>query len=106
MHSLFADCFNVALPTLVAIHGAESGTCDKTNVCSAIKALENKLDRVVALVTPPGRFELTRLYCIFLLLFFRLFLLLFFSYQAHHMSLICFTVAVASSCKELHDKHK
>jgi len=38
---------------LVAIHGAESGTCDKKNVCSAIEALETKLEKLIALVTPP-----------------------------------------------------
>jgi len=57
MHSLFAACFGVTLLVLVAIHGAESGACDKTNVCPAIKALEKKLDNLIALVTPPGKFE-------------------------------------------------
>ncbi|XP_020614395.1 uncharacterized skeletal organic matrix protein 5-like isoform X1 [Orbicella faveolata] len=56
MRLLFAACFGVhgvALLILVAIHGAESGTCDKTNVCPAIKALEKKLEKLIALVTPP-----------------------------------------------------
>ena len=78
MYSSFAACFGVALLTLAAIRGAESGTCVKTNVCPAIKALENKLDKLIALVTPPGKFELTRLYCIFLLFCFRFFFYYFF----------------------------
>lgn len=105
MHWSFAACFGVVLLTLAAMQRAESGTCDKTNVCPAIKALENKLDKLIALVTPPGKFELTRLYCIFIITFL-CFFLFFFLYQDHHMSLIFFTVAPAASCKELHDKHK
>lgn len=60
MRLLFAACFGVhglALLILVAIHGAESGTCDKTNVCPAIKALEKKLEKLIALVTPPGNLD-------------------------------------------------
>ena len=63
MHLLFAASFSVALLILVAIHGAESGTCDKTNVCPAIdaleKKLEKKLEKLIALVTPQGKLGLT-----------------------------------------------
>ena len=59
MRLLFAACFGVALLILVAIHSAESGTCDKTNVCPAIEALGKKLEKLIALVTPPGKIELT-----------------------------------------------
>ncbi|XP_068759837.1 uncharacterized skeletal organic matrix protein 5-like [Montipora capricornis] len=52
MRLLFAACFGVALLILAAIHSTESGTCDKTNVCPAIKALEMKLETLIALVTP------------------------------------------------------
>lgn len=59
MRLLFSACFGVALLILAAIHGAESGTCDKTNVCPAIKALEKKLEKLIALVTLPGNLGLT-----------------------------------------------
>ena len=53
---LFAACFSVALFILVAIHGSESGTCDKTNVCPAIQALETKLEELISLVSQqPGK---------------------------------------------------
>ena len=101
MRLLFAACFGVALLILVAIHGAESGTCEKTNVCPAIEALGRKLDELKALVTPPGKIGLTNFHNLncFLSLF------SFFIYRALHLNLIFFTVATASSCKELHDKH-
>ena len=103
MRLLFAACFSVTLLVLIAIHGAESGYCDKTNVCPAIKALETKLEKLIALVTPPGILGLTDLHWIFVLSFFFPFFSL---YQAPHPSLIFFTVIPASSCKELHEKHK
>ena len=56
---LFATCFSVSFLILVAIHGVESGTCDKTNVCPAIQALEKKLEKLISLVTQPGKIELT-----------------------------------------------
>ena len=59
MRLLFAACFSVTLIVLIAIHGAESGTCDNTNVCSAIKALEVKLENLVVLLSPPGKLGLT-----------------------------------------------
>ena len=59
MRLLFAACLSVALLILVIIHGAESGTCDKTNVFPAIEALEKKLEKLIALVTPPGKIGLT-----------------------------------------------
>ena len=59
MRLLFAACFGVALLILVAVHGAESGTCDKTNICPVIEALEKKLEKLIALVTPPGKIGLT-----------------------------------------------
>ena len=62
MRVMFAACFSVALLILAAIHGTESGTCDKTNVCPAIKALEKKLENLIALVTPPGSLGLTHLF--------------------------------------------
>ena len=54
MRLLFAIRLYVPLLILVAIHVAESGTCDNMNVCSAIKDLGKKLDNLIALVTPPG----------------------------------------------------
>lgn len=58
-----AACFSVTLIVLFAIHGAESGTCDKTNVCSAIKAMETKLEaklqKLLVLLSPPGKLGLT-----------------------------------------------
>ena len=66
MRLLFAACFSVTLIVLVAIHGAESVTCDKTNVCSAIKplktkleGLEAKLENLITLLSPPDKFGLT-----------------------------------------------
>ena len=63
MRLLFAACFSVTLIVLIAIHGAESGTCDKTNVCSAIKAMETKLEaklqKLLVLLSPPGKLGLT-----------------------------------------------
>jgi len=54
---LFAACFSATLLVLIAEHGAESSTCANTNVCPAIKALEEKLEKklekLIALVTPP-----------------------------------------------------
>ena len=39
--------------------GTESGTCDKADVCSTIKALETKveakLENLIELVSPPGK---------------------------------------------------
>lgn len=64
MRLLFSACFGVALLILAAINGAESGTCDKTNVCPAIQALEKKLENLIALVTPPGNLGLTHHFCI------------------------------------------
>ena len=65
MRLLFAACFSVTLIVLVAIHGAESATCDKTNVCSAIKPLETKLEgleakleNLIMLLSPPGKLGL------------------------------------------------
>lgn len=57
MRLLFAACFSVAFLILVAIHGVESGTCDKTNVCPAIQVLETKLEKLIALVSQPGKIE-------------------------------------------------
>ena len=93
---------------LVAVHGAESGTCDKTNVCPAIEALEKKLEKPIALVTPPGKIGLTSFHNLdYFLSLFSFFFAFFFSlHRALHLNLIFFTVAPASSCKELHDKHK
>jgi len=34
------------------VHCVESGTCDNTNVCAAIKALEAKLEKLITLVAP------------------------------------------------------
>ena len=59
MRLLFEACFGVALLILVAIHGAESGTCERTNVCPAIKALETKLENLIELVTPQGKIGLS-----------------------------------------------
>jgi len=53
MRLLLAACFSATLLVLIAIHGAESGTCDNNNVCTAIEALERKLEKLIALVTPP-----------------------------------------------------
>ena len=61
MRLLFAAYFGVALLILVVIHGAESGTCHKTNVCPAINALQKKLEKLIALVTPPGKLGLNSL---------------------------------------------
>ena len=85
---LFAACFSATLLVLIAEHGAESSICVNTNVCPAIKALEKKLEKLIALVTPQGKLGLTHLYWIFFC--FRLFLLLFFFififlYQAPHL---------------------
>ena len=78
MRLLFAACFGVALLILVAVHGAESGMCDKTDVCPAIEALEKKLEKLIALVTPPGKIGLTNFhnldYCLSLFSFFFAFL--------------------------------
>jgi len=70
MRLLFAACFSVNLLLQVAIHGndtgTESGTCDETNVCSTIKALETKLEakleKLIELVSPPGKLGLTDLH--------------------------------------------
>ena len=62
MRLLFAACFSATLLILVAIHGAESSTCDNTNVCPAIKALERKLETLIAMVTSPGKLGLTDLH--------------------------------------------
>ena len=70
MRLLFAACFSVTLIVLFAIHGAESGTCDNTNVCSAIKALEVKLENLVVLLSPPGKLGLTVIEICFFLPFF------------------------------------
>ena len=66
MRLLFGACFSVTLIVLVAIHGAESAPCDKTNVCSAIKPLETKLEgleakleNLIMLLSPPGKLKLT-----------------------------------------------
>lgn len=89
MRLLFAACFNATLLVLITVHGTESGvsdnqtpsntvnTCDKTNVCTAMKNLETKLENLIALVkntstsqlTPPSKFGLTDFLSIFLLLF-------------------------------------
>ena len=55
---LFADCFSVAL-IIITIHSAESGTCEKTNVCPAIQAMETKLEKIISLLSPPGKIEWT-----------------------------------------------
>jgi len=65
MRLLFTVCFSVTLLVLFAIHGAESGTCGETDVCSAIKDLKKKLENLIALVTPPGKLGLTDLRKIF-----------------------------------------
>ena len=74
MRLLFAACFSVTLIVLFAIHGAESGTCDKTNVCSAIKAMETKLEaklqKLLVLLSPPGKLGLTVIEICFFLPFF------------------------------------
>jgi len=62
MRLLLAACFSATLVFLIAIHGTESGTCDNTNVCTAIEALERKLEKLIALVTPPGKLGLTDLH--------------------------------------------
>jgi len=65
MRFLFAACFSATLFVLITEQSAESGRCGETDVCSAIKALEMKLEakfeKLVALVTPPGKLELTDL---------------------------------------------
>ena len=65
MRCLFTACFSATLFVLIAKHSAESGRCGETDVCSAVKALETKLEtkfeKLVALVTPPGKPELTDL---------------------------------------------
>ena len=66
MRLLLAACFSAnVLLLLIAMHGAESGTCDNTNVCTAIEALERKLEKLIALVTPPGTLGLTDLHYFF-----------------------------------------
>ena len=59
MRLLFTACFSITLIVLFAIHSAESGTCDKNNVCPAIKALETKLEakleKLLGLLSPPGK---------------------------------------------------
>jgi len=58
MRCLFTACFSATLFVLIAKHSAESGRCGETDVCSAVKALETKLEakfeKLVALVTPPA----------------------------------------------------
>ena len=104
MH-LFAGCFSVAL-IIIIIHGAESGTCDKTNVCPAIQAMETKLEIIISLLSPPGNIEWTDFHNVGSFIRYFFFSLSLFLYRARHLNLISFTVASASSCKELHDKHK
>ena len=53
---LFEGCFSVAL-LIITIHSAESGTCDKTNVCPAIQAMETKLEKIISLLNPPGKID-------------------------------------------------
>ncbi|XP_020623386.1 uncharacterized skeletal organic matrix protein 5-like [Orbicella faveolata] len=54
MRFLSAACFIATLFVLIAKHGAESGACGETDVCTAIKTLEAKLQKLIALVTPPA----------------------------------------------------
>ena len=70
MRLSFAVWLSVTLFVLIAKHGAESGTCGETDVCAAIKSLETKVEKLIALVTPPGKLELTDLFRIFLCRFF------------------------------------
>ena len=63
MRLSFAVCFSATLFVLIAEHGAESSTCGETDVCSAIKALETKLEKLTTLVTPPGKIRF-KLICI------------------------------------------
>ena len=65
MRLLFAACFSVSLIVLISTHNAEADTCDKTNVCSAIKPLETKLEgleakleNLIMLLSPPGKLGL------------------------------------------------
>ena len=66
MRLLFATCFSVNLLVLVAMNGTESDICDETSVCSAIKALETKLEakleNLFKLVSPLGKLALTDLH--------------------------------------------
>ena len=65
MRLSFAACFSVTLIVLISTHNSESDTCDKTNVCSAIKPLETKLEgleakleNLIMLLSPPGKLGL------------------------------------------------
>ena len=66
MHLLVATCFSLNLLVLVAMNNTGSGTCDKTNVCSAINALETKLEakleNLFKLVSPLGKLGLTDIF--------------------------------------------
>jgi len=101
MRFLSAACFIATLFVLIAKHGAESGACGETDVCTAIKTLAAKLEKLIALVTPPGKLEDLELTDLL-----RSFLFRFFLYRALHPSLIFFSAVPASSCKELYDKHR
>ena len=75
MRFLFAAaCFSGFLFVLIAEHSAESCSCEEADVCSAIKALETKLEakfeKLLALVTPLGDFEVTYLQRFVLISFF------------------------------------